>query len=180
MKIANHIIAGCIALLPTSMVLAQSDQAVEFYEQGLAQNQVYKLVGASVSFTEAIGLYPEYAQAYYQRGLSFAGMGKQDHAIKDFNAAVGYKITELDPYLRLIAWHKERHQYLAALLITDQLIANMPENAAGGYYDKGQIYELMGNSTLAVVAYKACLQRLEDEASDFANMLKHRISELQK
>ena len=79
-------------------------------------------------------------------------MGEPAHAMRDMNIAIGLKIKILDPFLRLIRHHMQRHQFLPALIITDQLITNMPEIAAGAYYDKGQIFELMGKADLAILA----------------------------
>ncbi len=167
-----------IAILLAGQVSAQTDQANIYYQQGVTNNQQGLLIEASVLFTQAIAEYPEFAQAYYQRGLSFDGMGEKSHAIKDFKQSVDYKIVNLQPYLRLINHYKSNSQYLAALIITDQLVANMPDQAAGGYYDKGQIYELMNKSSLAIKAYEMTLKNTDEDMTIFKEQLLDKIAHL--
>lgn len=175
--LAYSILAGI--LLPT-ISFAQSPEARQLYDRGYQQIQKGILIDASVLFTEALAIDPEYADAYYQRGLSFLGMGREKHAIKDFTRATGLGIQQLDPYLRLIKWHTNRRQLPAALIVTDQVIAHMPENAAGGYWDKGKIYEQMNKKQLAVAAYEAALTALDSDNADFANVIKARIDVLNR
>lgn len=70
-------------LLNTSF--AQSPKAQELFEKGVQQNKAGYLIKAVTLLTEAIALNPDYADAYYQRGLSFKGMGNKSYFIKDLN-----------------------------------------------------------------------------------------------
>jgi len=148
------------------------------YERGLASYEATLMVEASVFFTDAIAIDPSFAPAYYHRGLSFLAMERSEQAFKDYQSAVSNGIDILDPYLRLVAFYKSRQQYSAALIVTDQLIEHMPENTAGAYWDKGQVYELMGKKKLAVAAYKACLETLPEGSEGFADTLNSRIAAL--
>ena len=169
-----------VALVSSSYASAQSSDAKALYERGVENNKSGQLIEASVLLTQAIAMNEDYADAYYQRGLSFIGMNRSDKGMKDFHQAIGYKIQNLDPYLRLIKWHNANKKYQATLVVTDQIIANMPENAAGGYWDKGQTYELMNKGKLAIAAYEASLTALGSDNEDFAKILKNRINELKK
>lgn len=176
----TRLIAALFFVISSVQAFAQSEEAVALYKRGLEANQNGKLIEASVLFTEAIAIYPKYAEAYYQRGLSFIGMKRAENGMKDFQQAVGHKVQNLNPYLRLIKWHNTHNRFQASLIITDQIIANMPENAAGAYWDKGQIYERMNKRKLAIAAYQASLRALDSDNADFAKTLKSRIVELQK
>lgn len=156
-----------------------SAEARAFYEQGLAGNRSGHLVEATTAFTNALTLDPEFAEAYYQRGLAFDGMGRRQQAVDDYAAAVGRGIQTLEPYLRLIAIYKENQLYPAALIVTDQILAHLPENAAGAYWDKGQIYQLMGDRPNAIAAYEACIAALGPTNADFAATVRDRIAALQ-
>lgn len=171
--------AAATSLLACSLAWAQLPEAKRLFDRGVELNQTGILVEASVLFTEALAIDPEYAEAYYQRGLSFQGMGRHQHAMKDFLAATGYGIRRLDPYLRLIKWHTDRREFAAVLIVTDQLAAHMPENAAGAHWDKGKTYEQMQKNTLAIAAYRAALDALDSDNADFANVLTDRIEELE-
>lgn len=174
------ILIGLLFVFPSSFSAAQSDEARSLYERGLEKNKRGKLIAASVLFTEAIAIEPDYADAYYHRGLSFIGMKRKAKGMEDFYQAIGYKIQDLNPYIQLIQWHNDHHRYPAALIITDQIIANMPENAAGAYWDKGQAYERMNKNKLAIAAYEASLAALDSDNADFALTLRSRIKELKK
>lgn len=173
------LVALSVCFIITSAAFAQSPKAQALYDRGVELNQTGVLVEASVLFTEALAIDPGYAEAYYQRGLSFLGMERPGHAVRDFTQATGLGIRNLDPYLRLIKWHDGRQQFAAALIVTDQLVANMPENAAGAYWDKGKIYERMGKRALAIAAYKAALSALDSDNADFADVLNTRIDQLE-
>lgn len=151
------------------------DQAQHLFQQGMELNQQGQLIDASVKLTEAISLDNTQAVYYYQRALSFEGMGQIPQSMNDYNAAVGLKTKELNAYLKLINYHRERFEYLAALVITDQLIAHLPEQAAGTYYDKGMIYETMGRIRLAVESYEKMLVVLDPEMLDFKSQVRNRI-----
>ena len=170
-------IITCLIVRPAS---TENDDATSLYQQGIAKNKQGLLIQASILFTQAIDKNPEFAQAYYQRGLSFDGMGEKSQAIKDYKQAVDFKASNLQPYLALIQHFKTNTQYLAALIITDQLIENIPDQAAGGYYDKAQIYELMNNSNLAIKAYELALKNTDEEMSEFNEQLIKKISHLKE
>ena len=155
-----------------------SEQAESLYEQALLKNQTGLLIEASVLLTQAISLDDQRDKYFHQRGLSFFGMGETNHGIKDFNHAVDLKTTELSIYLKLINYYMENTQYMAVLIITDQLIANLPDQASGGYYDKGRAYELMAKPQLAVAAYQASIESLEPDQIDFKEFLQAKITNL--
>lgn len=98
--------------------------------------------------------------------------------MKDFTQAIGLGIQNLDPYIRLIKWHSERGQAAAALIVTDQIIAKMPENAAGADWDKGKLYEKINKKALAIAANEASLAALGSDNADFADVLNERIAAL--
>jgi len=155
-------------------------EAEQLYQQAMDKNQAGLLVEASVLFTQAIALDNQQPHYFHHRGLSFFGMGELNQGIKDFNQAVNLKTTELSVYLKLISHYMKNSQYMAVLIITDQLAANLPNQAAGAYYDKGRAYEAMHNFTMAKAAYQASLNQLGNDQADFRKLLENKIQEIEQ
>lgn len=152
--------------------------ADDLYQQAVEYNQQGFLVEASVLLTEAISLDGSQARYYYQRGLSLVGMDQLEAGMQDFKSAVNLKSTELKAYLKLISYDMEKSRYQAVLITTDQLLANLPEQAAGAYYDQGRAYEAMGKPELAMAAYQKVIASLAPEMSDFKQQLTDKVKKI--
>lgn len=163
------------ALLFSMTCNAHSNKAVKHYNKGVEYNKTGKLVEASIEFTNAISIYPDYAQAYYQRSLSFKGMGQTEHARKDSMKAIHLGIKNINPYLTQIKHYKSTKQYISAILITKKMMRAMPENSVGAYYDQGLIYEEMLEHQNAIIAYKKSLQSLGVGSHEFKQVIFNKI-----
>ncbi|MBV8846400.1 MAG: tetratricopeptide repeat protein [Bryobacterales bacterium] len=66
--------------------------------------------GAIADFTRAIELRPDYAEAYYFRGLAKRAKGDKDGAVADFMKAIGLKpdYAEAKAQLRTVAGNPAR------------------------------------------------------------------------
>lgn len=158
--------------------VAANKDAEQFYVDGVEKNQAGLLIEASVLLTEAISLDDQQARYFHQRGLSFIDMGEINQGIKDFKQAVDLKSDELSVYLKLISHYMKQSQYMLVLIITDQMLVILPEQAAGAYYDKGRAYEAMSKPHLAIKAYQASVNELGSEQAEFKQMLIQRITEI--
>lgn len=154
--------------------------AGDLYNQGVEQNQAGLLVEASILFTEAIAIDDQQHKYFHQRGLSFFGMGEDDHGIKDFKQAVDLKSDDLSVYLKLISHYSNQSQFMLVLMITDQMIVNLPEQAAGAYFDKGKAYEAMEKPKLAIKAYQASMAELTQDQTDFKQVLLQKINNIKQ
>lgn len=166
-------------LLVSTLVSGQSKKAQAKYEKGVAQNKVGILIDASLLFTEAIEEFPEYSEAYYQRALSFDGMGQRAHAIQDLEKATVLKIENIQAYLLLIRWYKQDESYDKALGVTDRIIKQLPDNTAGAYYDQGLIYDRTKKLRKALDAYKNALKHVDADMKDFKQLLRKRIKDIE-
>lgn len=82
----------------SSSAFGQSQKAMQLYELGVKQNEAGLLLEASVYLSDAIFEYLRYADAYYQRGMSFYGLEKISHAIRDLDAATQLKVKSVHAY----------------------------------------------------------------------------------
>jgi len=60
-----------------------------------------KYDSAAVNFTNAIGVFPNYYQAYYNRGLSYESLNKLKEAESDYRAALSIEPTYTEAAIAL-------------------------------------------------------------------------------
>lgn len=75
-----------------------SDGANAAFNRGKLLSQRNDFAGAITSYTQAIELNPQWAEAYLQRGIALRMSGQLDKAVEDFD-----KATELNPHNRAVA-----------------------------------------------------------------------------
>ena len=167
-------------LVTGSALATSSEEAERLYSDAVEKNGAGLLIEASVLLTEAIAIDDQQHRYFHQRGLSYFGMGEEDHGIKDFKHAVDLKSDDLDVYLKLINHYMTQSQFMVVLIVTDQMLVNLPEQAAGAYYDKGRAYEAMNNPRLAIKAYQASIAELADDQIDFKQFLSDKIAAVEQ
>ncbi len=110
-------------------------QAGNFFEAALSHEEGGRVDEAIICYTEAIRLYPQFADAYYQRGQLFLGRGDYALAVDDFDA-----VLELNPQNMAVYYERGVGRYLLgdyehALADFEQVLAVMPnhDQAREGY-----------------------------------------------
>ncbi|MCU0481088.1 MAG: tetratricopeptide repeat protein [Anaerolineae bacterium] len=73
--------------------MSDSRDAGDYFEMALNQEEQGLMDEAIVSYTEAIRLYPQFADAFYQRGMLFLLRGDYALAVNDFDQALA-----INPY----------------------------------------------------------------------------------
>ena len=165
-----------ILLLISSFAYGQSEKAKELYDLGVKQNEAGFLADASVYLTDAIAEYPRYADAYYQRGMSFYGLKKIDHAIRDLDAAAQLKVKSVHAYITLINIYRQLEKFDKALAITERILIQLPDSAIGAYNSQGTIYEETKDFKKALNSYRKAERLAFGKMPDFADQLEERIA----
>lgn len=168
-----------ISALP-GLLISQNKEARQLYEQGVAENEKGYLVKASVHLTDAIALYPNYADAYYQRALSFQGLERMEASLRDLEKAIELKVDSLNAHLWLMNIYKEKRAYKEALSVTDAMLERFPEQGAGIYYSRGEIFEATNKNKQALEAYRLSLKSADESMTDFIQMLEDTIERLEE
>src|SRR5690348_3053375 len=82
------VIAGIVVVLAVAAAVVygqyQHAQAVAAFNQGMTYAAQSDLNRAITSFDQAVNLQPDYADAYYQRGLAYQGKQAYDLAITNY------------------------------------------------------------------------------------------------
>jgi tetratricopeptide (TPR) repeat protein len=115
--------------------MSNIQQAGNFFEVALSHEENGRVDEAIICYTEAIRLYPQFADAYYQRGQLFLGRGDYALAVDDFDA-----VLALNPHNALVYYERGVGRYLLgdyenALADFEYVLHVMPhhEQAREGY-----------------------------------------------
>ncbi|MBI4711118.1 MAG: tetratricopeptide repeat protein [Candidatus Omnitrophica bacterium] len=85
-KILTMVIVSLLIWCGGNAYGAESEK--EAFVQGVAYGQQGNYGAAVKSFSKAIELKPDFAEAYYNRGFAYYIKGKKDKALADFNKAL--------------------------------------------------------------------------------------------
>ncbi|MCL4253373.1 MAG: tetratricopeptide repeat protein, partial [Anaerolineae bacterium] len=115
--------------------MSDIQQAGNFFEVALTHEENGRVDEAIICYTEAIRLYPRFADAYYQRGQLFLGRGDYALAVDDFDA-----VLELNPQNVAVYYERGVGRYLLgdydhALTDFERVLSVMPnhDQAREGY-----------------------------------------------
>jgi tetratricopeptide (TPR) repeat protein len=132
-------------------VETDADKAIGEYNKGVDLCDREDWATAIACFTKAIRLNPDYAEAYYNRGVAYSKKDELDKAIGDFSAIIDQKMGAVNP-----------------LPILD-LVFHKPGVMAKAYYNRGIAYMDLGQYHKAVADYTEVLRIKPDDADAYFN-----------
>ena len=87
-----------LLLLLLSLTFTYSQTAKQYYERGLAKEELKEYKGAIADYTKAIGLNPKYSEAYSGRGFVKGELNDHIGAITDYNKALENSPESIEDY----------------------------------------------------------------------------------
>lgn len=114
------------------------------------------LNSAVQNFTEAIRLNPDYAEAYYNRGLIYHSKGELDRAIKDYTEAIRLKANLAEAYHYRGFVHYRKRELDDAIKDYTEAIRLKPDFAEAYHY-RGNTWCAKKDFYSAVGDYQKCL-----------------------
>lgn len=110
-------------------------QAGQYFEAALSHEENGRVDDAIICYTEAIRLYPQFADAYYQRGQLFLGRGDYALAVDDFDAVLALNPQNTTVYYERGVGHYLLGDYERALVDFEYVLSVMPDHdqAREGY-----------------------------------------------
>ncbi|KAL2789997.1 tetratricopeptide repeat protein 6 isoform 1 [Daubentonia madagascariensis] len=103
------------------------------YNLGLCYMEEGNLQMAFDSFTKSVKASPDFAEAFYQRGLCKAKLHK-DNSILDFNRAITLDPKHYQAYLSRVAFYGSKGRYSKAILNCNEAIKINPESVRAYLY----------------------------------------------
>lgn len=137
------------------------------YQQGIEKARQKDLHGAIAEFTQAIQAQPDFAAAYYQRGLAYFNLGNAPQAILDYANAIRLDPTNASYYFGRGLAYLTQSNLREALSDANQAVRLRPDHAPT-YSLRGTLCQRLGDITEAIASYKQAAQRYLDQ-KDAAN-----------
>lgn len=124
--------------------------------------------GAIRCFSEAIGLNPQYAGAYNNRGNAYGKKGYSERALADHSQAIAIDPKHASAYYNRGNEHYDRKEYNLAIADHERALALKP-----GHIDAlnncGNAYQMLGDRKRAIAYYNKCLSLNPDYAKAYYN-----------
>ena len=143
----------------------QLEQAVNYFDQGVAAYHKDNTDHAIDSFSHAIELNSLYARAYNNWGAAYADIGEYDKAIADYDTAISINPRFDAAYNNRGAAYADIGEYDKAIADYDAAISINPGNDVA-YHNRGVAHHLKGDYK-AITDYDAALELVttDDEKS---------------
>ena len=145
---------------PTSKTIAHYEAGVILYEQGQWEEAIDEL-------GQAIVRYPDYAEAYYQRGLVYVNTNSIDAARQDFLQANELDPTLRGPYFELGRLADKEQLWDESVVHYSDAIA-IDEQYAAAYYNRGYAYRQLGDPGAAIADFTSTIELDPDDRFAYA------------
>jgi len=158
-------------LRPDGRKIALGDLAFSYYQQAIKARQAGKLEQALKSLNEAVRVYPDYAQAYYERGGTHLLLKAYDQAVADFSKTIELKPKDLlvDAYNnRGFIYNEHLQQYEQAIQDFTRALQLNPAYARAAY-NRGLAYDRSGKTVPAIQDYTRTLELEPDYVDAYNN-----------
>ncbi len=148
-----HTLAGeqVVMLTPGSTPAEKDD-----YNQGISAFEHEDYQAAIISFTRAIELCPDYADAYHYRGICYERLGDYENALADFQRSIALNPAAWYSYQGIGNIYYAQGEYELAMDAFTQSLAISPY--AGTYFNRALVYAAQGHYTAAIDDYTQALK----------------------
>ena len=107
---------------------SQQFDAGDYFELALNHEEAGRDEEAIASYTQAIRLYPQFADAYYARGVLLLGRGEYALSVDDFDAALALNSQNAMAYYQRGVAEYLTGDYERAVLDFEQVLTILPNH----------------------------------------------------
>ena len=125
---------------------------------------------AIVHYTEAIGLNPELAETYTNRGNAYGEIGEFDEAIQDYTKAINLNPEHVTAYYNRGIAYYYKGEFDEAIRNYDQAI-NLKPDHANAYNNRGFAYKDKGKFDNAIQDFNKTIDLKPDHANAYTNRI---------
>lgn len=130
-----------------------NDQAIADYRTAIGFKES-NYGGTFDDYSRAIELDPEFALAYYRRGMEYRSQGdKDEQAIADFSKAIAFKPDSIEFYRERARLYEKQSIYDLAIADYSKMI-ELASDDLPAYKERARLYEEQNNYDLAIADYK--------------------------
>ena len=140
-------VAALIALGTAGFLYKRSMDPIhaqESYDAGVRLLKIARYSQAILSFDRAVGLKPDFPDAYLMRARAYVGDGRTVPAITDFTRVIKMRPNDPQPLLERGRAYMDKKDYQAAIDDATRALA-MDSNLAAAYNLRGTAVRTMGN-----------------------------------
>lgn len=140
------IISICLVLFLLCSCSGKSETALDWFNKARATN--YTDPKKAIEYlNNAIKLKPDYADAYYDRGVAYVSLGQHKLAIEDFSHVIKLQPNSANAYNNRGLAYAGILQYQLATQDYNKAIS-IKANLASAYAGRGSVYFKQGNKNL--------------------------------
>lgn len=158
--------AACMAVLAGAgggvyAYMAGSEQrADKEYQAAMKLMGPGKYQAAIVHFTRALEVSPQLANAYMERGVSYAYLNENEQALADFGQAIALNPNLARAYSAQGAIYRMRGDFQHAMEAFSDSLAIEPNLDA--FYERGETYEALNEHRKAIDDYDRAIAEMRD------------------
>jgi tetratricopeptide (TPR) repeat protein len=149
-----------------NLMLAQSQSAESLYQQGIARFKRKDYRGGISDLTEAIRLNPNYAQAYFDRGLMFSFLEEYRAGIRDLTESIRLEPRHAEAYFGRGMSYTQLGAHKKAIPDFAEAIRLKP-NYTDAYYARGVSLRLLGFYRESIADFTKAIHLKPDHAMAF-------------
>ena len=116
----------------------------------------------------AIKLHPDFAEAYYNRGIAYEDLGQHQRAIEDYNKAIRFKTDFAEAYCNRGVAYEDLGQHQRAIEDYNEAI-RLKLDGGEAYNNRGIVYKKLGQYQRAIEDYNKAIRLKLDDAKAYYN-----------
>ena len=144
------------------------DDALAYYNRGLAKCKQGQYAAAIIDFDMAIEIKSDYVDAYFNRGTAKSDIGQHSAAISDFDTVIQLRPDDYHAYYNRGETKGEQEQYFAAISDFDTAIQIKPDYALA-YLSRGVVKAKLDQNIEAISDFDMAIQLKPDLALAYYN-----------
>ena len=169
LTIPSKYVKALLAKSKPSIPLSQRDKSISaktYFTWGYLKHELRDYNGAISSYTHAIRLNPNYAEAYYGRGYVKGSLGQYNTEIADYNIAIRLKPDFAEAYVARGYAKGKLGQDFAAISDYDNAIRIKP-NLVQAYLNRGAAKNRLGQYNSAIADFDTAIRLKSDFAEAY-------------
>lgn len=158
-----------VSLWSHEVAVYPDDAPIGWSNLGLAYKDKGELDKAVASYEKAIGIDPNYADAYGNRGVAYLKLGRVNDALEDLSTAISLNPESAELHGNRGVAFISTAEYEKAIGDLSESIRLSPSTAAKGYFNRGIAYKALGMNAEAVSDFTRTIEAEPSFAGAYNN-----------